>query len=225
MRSCFIAGTNKSPYSKWDYGSPRTLLRRKEPEPMYIESDSSDGDSTVQSVTLNSTTSSSTTASIAAVTSGTPNRSGIYTSLFSESPSSSSRKRKHSSNTSQPTPEHHNKKHRHTEPTECDNSPSQSSYRKNPLKASQFPSRENSSRPSRDEEDFSNISSEGCVALDNKQNEILWEGMMLSYFEIASFISSISANVISLLSKNDVKVMQSFPMPFRYVCPFYENIK
>ena len=188
MRFCCIAGTSGSPYSKWDYGSPRSLLRRKEPEPMYIESDSSDGDSTVQSETLNSTTSSSTTASAAAAMSGTPNRSVIYTSLFSESPSSS-RKRKHSSNTSQPTPEHHSKKHRHTEPTECDNFPSQPSDRKNPLKASQFPSGENSSRPSREEEDSSNISSEDCATLGNKQNEILWEGMMLSCFEIASFIS------------------------------------
>ena len=182
MCSCCIAGTSGSPYSKWDYGSPRSILRRKEPEPMYIESDSSDEDSTVQSETLNSTTSSSTTVSAAAATSGTSNRSGIYTSLFSESPSWSSRKRKHSSNTSQPTPEHHNKKHRHTEPTECDNSPSQPSYRKNPLHASQFPSRENSSRSSRDEEDSSNILSEGCATLGNTQNEILWEGMMLSNF-------------------------------------------
>ena len=174
MCSCCIAGTSGSPYSKWDYGSPRSVLRRKEPEPMYIESDSSDEDSTVQSETLNSTTSSSTTVSAAAATSGTPNRSAVYTSLFSESPSWSSRKRKHSSNTSQPTPEYHNKKHRHTEPTERD--------RKNPLHASHFTSRENSSRPTRDQEDSSNISSEGCATLGNTQNEILWEGMMLSYF-------------------------------------------
>ena len=185
MRSCCIAGT--SPYSKWDYGSPRSLMRRKEPKPMYInESDSSDGDSTVQSETLNSTTSSSTTTSAAAVTSGTPNRSGIYTSLFSESPSPSSRKRKLSSNTSQPTPEHHSKKHRHTEPAECDDSHSQPSYRKNPLKSSQLPSREISSRPSRDEEDSLNISSEGCATLGNKQNEMLWEGKMFSHFEFAT---------------------------------------
>ena len=99
----FLSGVNESPHSRWSFSSPRSSVRRRELEPLYLnDSNSSDDDDvTLHSETLNSTASSST-ATTSVTSASTPNKSGIYTSLFGNS--SSARKRKHSSNRSQPSP-------------------------------------------------------------------------------------------------------------------------